>query len=193
MQVNVLFCPTHSTKCRFFSILSISSNSASLLRRIRSLRPEGLLLEDPLFNFIGRRLRVSAFFLSFVALSCRRSLLDPVWFAFSRSVKRGPTACSIWSTLRPLRPWRTIFPPTLPGYPRVFLRDTRCYQNRSPIGTLLGHPHPSLKPDRSDPTGVAPPYSGLWDPQFLLTHYSAYPVPEKGLGGHIHRVLLLAM
>ncbi len=39
-------------------------------------------------------------------------------------------------------------------------------------------PYPLQKLTLLDPTGVAPPYSGLWDPQFLLTYYSARPTRQ---------------
>jgi len=44
-----------------------------------------------------------------------------------------------------------------------------------PDNPVARAPHPSLKTDQPDPTGVAPPVLSRWDPRFLLTYYSARP------------------
>jgi hypothetical protein len=45
--------------------------------------------------------------------------------------------------------------------------------NRTGAGKLSLPPTPFNILPNQDPTGVAPRYSELWDPQFLLTYYSA--------------------
>ena len=54
------------------------------------------------------------------------------------------------------------------------MTDISCYWSVGALPTTTPTPFKNL-PNRA-PTGVAPPYSGLWDPQFLLTYYSARPV-----------------
>ena len=61
-----------------------------------------------------------------------------------------------------------VLPTFLPTFSRELVTDCLA-PNKYP-------PTPFKNLPNRDPTGVAPPYSELWDPQFLLTYYSTRPV-----------------